>query len=1091
MNTSRHASPRAGGLARRSHDSLTGNEGTFYLGQWLVFPQRNQIKSGGTSLTIEPKLMEVLVYLSSQAPRVVTPDELIETCWPNRFISDNPLHKCVAHLRKALGDSAREPRYIRTVPRRGYAVVASVRAADGGSHPLQPATWLEGSPYRGLAPYGPAHRAVFFGRSRAQSEIRQLLHQAEREQLGSLFILGPGGVGKTSLVNAGLMPDLADRHEQEAGLHVPCTAWTVPNPPHDDLLLSLQEALAGTDSHQGAELIGGANKVSDGGRRPIVLIDQIERLLDPAAGAAAEDVFRELLETARRAEVLILATMRDEFYSEAMRCESFRELRQLGLQYDLAEPDAYELYEIITGPARAAGLQFETDPRSGKPLDQLLLGEARLAGYALPVISHALDYLYRHRDSDGLLLATTYERVGGIQGSLIACAEAAFESLSRRARDAFPEVLHLLVRFGGGPDGSATCQWAVFDNMSGPQREVVRTLGNAGLTRVDRSDGTVKVGLVHDSVLRQWPRAARWVTRNLTLLQTVGEIKSRAARWLADGKPRSLLLPPGALLEQSWELSKLPQAGLGDEDHNFIQLSLRAVRAHRWFRTAVIGVFGLMLALSLVMTREYRMANHALDQTNLRAEQLISFMMTDLKERLEPLARLDLLDLVGRQVIEYYSVHSESPSSAAALVHAVSALNVVGEVYTHRGSLNQALESFDHSQRLLDDWTGPYWPDENLRELAAHTRYWTGLVHFKQGDFEQAESSWNKYLEVSEAFARHSEEPSRWLLEQSYALNNLGTLKHQAGDANAAAELFRSSADLKLALRREQPDNPVYIADLADTLSWQAASVRSLGRLGDSLRLTLESVELSVRLTELEEDNWNWWHRLGLARFRYALKLYELGQIADSREQLEAALPIYRKLQDLETNGRLDWRREHVNTLLLLSRTLRHGGHPELASQRVHRAREIHSQHVDGAAELAWAPVQAFALEVEYALVLNALGERRAATMHLQQALASVDGASWTAQADGAALHARARIHLGDLFASAQQPHLAHDHWGLAVAATGAQLEENPGTSGLMVVHAAALERLGKHEELGGLRESLVRQGRADPDLLPTNGGTP
>ena len=85
--------------------------------------------------------MEVLLALVNAAPDPMTPKELLEHVWPDTVVVDNVVHKAVAGLRRALGDDAQNPKYIETIPRRGYRLIAPVEndirpvTADARAHP--------------------------------------------------------------------------------------------------------------------------------------------------------------------------------------------------------------------------------------------------------------------------------------------------------------------------------------------------------------------------------------------------------------------------------------------------------------------------------------------------------------------------------------------------------------------------------------------------------------------------------------------------------------------------------------------------------------------------------------------------------------------------------------------------------------------------------------------------------------------------------------------------------------------------------------------------------------------------------------------
>lgn len=104
----------------------------FRVGDWLVESELNRLSGPGLSVHLEPKSMEVLVYLCRRPGAVVSTDEIIEAVWGGRAMGDNPVYKSVAKLRQALGDDANNPTYIATVAKKGYRLVATVSdvAAD-------------------------------------------------------------------------------------------------------------------------------------------------------------------------------------------------------------------------------------------------------------------------------------------------------------------------------------------------------------------------------------------------------------------------------------------------------------------------------------------------------------------------------------------------------------------------------------------------------------------------------------------------------------------------------------------------------------------------------------------------------------------------------------------------------------------------------------------------------------------------------------------------------------------------------------------------------------------------------------------------
>ena len=107
--------------------------GDFRVGPWIVRPSLNTVSQNGTNTRLEPKVMEVLVCLASQAGEPVSKEVILKTVWPETFVSDDVLIRSISELRRVFDDDAKDPRFIQTIPKRGYRLVAPVELADGSS----------------------------------------------------------------------------------------------------------------------------------------------------------------------------------------------------------------------------------------------------------------------------------------------------------------------------------------------------------------------------------------------------------------------------------------------------------------------------------------------------------------------------------------------------------------------------------------------------------------------------------------------------------------------------------------------------------------------------------------------------------------------------------------------------------------------------------------------------------------------------------------------------------------------------------------------------------------------------------------------
>jgi DNA-binding winged helix-turn-helix (wHTH) protein/tetratricopeptide (TPR) repeat protein len=98
----------------------------FTVGDWLIEPKPCHATHGDTVAKLRPQLVDVLVCLARRAGKIVLKDEILADVWPGQFVAESGLSRCVAELRQALHDDAQEPRYIETIPKRGYRLLAPV-----------------------------------------------------------------------------------------------------------------------------------------------------------------------------------------------------------------------------------------------------------------------------------------------------------------------------------------------------------------------------------------------------------------------------------------------------------------------------------------------------------------------------------------------------------------------------------------------------------------------------------------------------------------------------------------------------------------------------------------------------------------------------------------------------------------------------------------------------------------------------------------------------------------------------------------------------------------------------------------------------
>jgi DNA-binding winged helix-turn-helix (wHTH) protein/Flp pilus assembly protein TadD len=100
------------------------------VGDWVLDPAASRLERQGEQIRLEPRLTDLLCHFARNPGRVISKEELIEAAWEGRTLDDAAIARAVGELRRSLGDTAHAPRYIETIPKRGYRLVAEVRAGE-------------------------------------------------------------------------------------------------------------------------------------------------------------------------------------------------------------------------------------------------------------------------------------------------------------------------------------------------------------------------------------------------------------------------------------------------------------------------------------------------------------------------------------------------------------------------------------------------------------------------------------------------------------------------------------------------------------------------------------------------------------------------------------------------------------------------------------------------------------------------------------------------------------------------------------------------------------------------------------------------
>jgi hypothetical protein len=483
------------------------------------------------------------------------------------------------------------------------------------------------APYRGLLPFDYEHSRVFFGRTRARNELRELLARRAASGCAFVLVLGASGSGKSSLVKAGLLPDLMlpgmiDR--------VGLVRWGVMRPsdslrdPVDGLATTilapaalpeltglqytaetlsalLREApgQAALPIRQGLAAAGAAAGLTEiAEARLVIIVDQLEELFTiEGFGQPGLEAFVAALDMlARSGLVWVVTTMRSDFFDRLELLPSVATLSSNEARFLLLPPDPAEIGQIIRQPALEAGLRFEVDAH-GMGLDEGIRQAAAGERGALPLLSFLLDQLWRRRATEGMLTFAAYEELGGLEGAIGRRAEEVFRDQPDAARNEFVSLLRSLVTVTGDTATSRSAPLADFPEGSAGRVLVDAFLDpTARLLVVDRA----QLRLAHEALLTHWARARDQVAADASDLELRGRLEEEAARWqtATPHNKRERVLPAGLRLDEGLALCARWGTALPAVVTAFVAASHHAARRSRRRRIATVA--GAVVALPVV-----------------------------------------------------------------------------------------------------------------------------------------------------------------------------------------------------------------------------------------------------------------------------------------------------------------------------------------------------------------------------------------------------------------------------------------------------------------------------------------------------------
>jgi tetratricopeptide (TPR) repeat protein len=367
-------------------------------------------------------------------------------------------------------------------------------------------------------------------------------------------------------------------------------------------------------------------------------------------------------------------------------------------------------------------------------------------------------------------------------------------------------------------------------------------------------------------------------------------------------------------------------------------LRQRDLQRRNRFLVAATSAAVLVAAITAGLAVNAYLARQESELRRAQAENLIEFMLVELREQLTPIGKLSILDSVGDQALEYFAALDDMGSSDEVLARAL-ALRQIGEVRFDEGRLEAALEAFEESRRVAADLHHSK-PGNNsyLFELG-QSEFWVGYVAWERGDLEAASRFMDRYMQHTRQLYERDPDNPDYRLELLYSHSNLGSIAREAGESEEALRQFAISADIAYEMAQMDPKDPDAWNELRESQSWLGAINVDLGMLDAALDSYQSAADSGKRAHSLDDRPRN--------LYNHATELLHLSTVQmhlGRAEEAQATLDVSKQaLQDLvefdSENAR--WQRDFARVHYRLGEALTALGQLEAALEMTELAYAI------------------------------------------------------------------------------------------------------------------------------------------------------
>jgi hypothetical protein len=288
-----------------------------------------------------------------------------------------------------------------------------------------------------------------------------------------------------------------------------------------------------------------------------------------------------------------------------------------------------------------------------------------------------------------------------------------------------------------------------------------------------------------------------------------------------------------------------------------------AARRVRRVTYVTAGAVAAMLVMALLMAVAFNARADA-ERQRAEAEGLVEFMLTDLRDRLRQVGRLDVHGTVNQRAIAYYAAQGDPRSLPEdSLRRRARVLLAMGEDDEKRGAAGAALLRFQEAHAATAEILARRPQDPDALFAHSQSEYWVGYMAYLARRWDDAARHWGAYKQLADRLVEADAANSEWLHEAAYAQGNLCTLKlsmkAEPQDALRACQAGLASMER---VQKAKPNDRKTIQDLANRHAWLGGAWKAAGNQEEALTLFLAQERLLEPLVRREpgdahlQDQW-------------------------------------------------------------------------------------------------------------------------------------------------------------------------------------------------------------------------------------------